>query len=671
LILPGRRIYPFEHPHRPNHRTPSLKSRFPALAGFEASDSFGRQIVLAAAACAFVDLLLGNLLLARGLDLTVAHTAAFAGAAATALVLSVRPSPAAGAWVGWGRRSLTIAAVVTLSYLLRAALVTGLADEAGWSPEAAFLPGVVVATLVNALGVSLSLHPADRVTPFGWPAVSVGLIVCALLMRVTFAGAIDLLPEESYYWAYTQDLDIGYLDHPPMVAWLIWLGTWLLGNDELGVRLPALACWAVTALFMFQLARNLYDRATGIQVLLLVSVLPAYFSAGFVMTPDAPLLAAWAGCLYYLERALVARQRMAWLGAGVCLGIGLLSKYTIALLGPAALVYLLLAGTLWNQLRRPEPYVAVALAILVFSPVIAWNASHEWASFRFQGPERWTGPAEFSLHQLVGYVLLLLTPFGLVGIIAAFVAVAPSATARGGRPADPRTRFALVFTLLPLAIFLLHALHGQTKLNWTEPVWLAALPLLASQITARIRWGSGGWSLFGQRLWFSIAIACLLTYGVCLHYIQIGLPGFHLKGSMSVPVAWEEMAEIIDRIDRQVATETGAEPLVVGMDKYFTSSQYAFYDPDGDGFTATSGRHLFGGSSLMWAYWHPALAASGRNVVLIAFSPARLAHERISCHFQRVSPITKHWITKHGRLPVHFYARVGYDYDPDGSGCET
>jgi dolichol-phosphate mannosyltransferase len=47
----------------------------------------------------------------------------------------------------------------------------------------------------------------------------------------------ELLPEEAYYWNYSRHLDIGYLDHPPMVAWLIRLGTMVFGQNEFGVRI--------------------------------------------------------------------------------------------------------------------------------------------------------------------------------------------------------------------------------------------------------------------------------------------------------------------------------------------------------------------------------------------------------------------------------------------------
>ena len=153
------------------------------------------------------------------------------------------------------------------------------------------------------------------------------------MLKLIFMGCVNLIPEEAYCWNYAQRLDWGYLDHPPMVAWLIWLSTSLFGKSELSVRLPAYVCWILAAIFMFRLTLNLYDRPAAFRTILLLAVLPIYFGLGFFMTPDAPLYAAWAGCLYFLERALIARESPSMVGVGTCMGLGMLSKYTIALLG--------------------------------------------------------------------------------------------------------------------------------------------------------------------------------------------------------------------------------------------------------------------------------------------------------------------------------------------------
>jgi len=83
----------------------------------------------------------------------------------------------------------------------------------------------------------------------------------------------------------------------------------------------------------------------------------------------------------------------------------MLSKYTIALLGPAAIVFTSLDSGSRESYRRPEPYLAVFIAILIFTPVLYWNMSHDWASFAFQGPHRWSGSHEFALHLLLGTAL--------------------------------------------------------------------------------------------------------------------------------------------------------------------------------------------------------------------------------------------------------------------------
>ena len=67
---------------------------------------------------------------------------------------------------------------------------------------------------------------------------------------------------KAYYWAYGKNLDFSYLDHPPMVAWLIRISTSLLGNSELAVRIPSNLCSLVALIYLFALTNNLYGRAT-------------------------------------------------------------------------------------------------------------------------------------------------------------------------------------------------------------------------------------------------------------------------------------------------------------------------------------------------------------------------------------------------------------------------
>ena len=182
----------------------------------------------------------------------------------------------------------------------------------------------------------------------------------SLLLRLIYVGMAELFPDEAYYWNYAQHMDLSFYDHPPMVAWLIWLGTSIFGNSEFGVRFGAFCCGLITMGYMYALARNLYDRSTAIRTVLLLAVLPFYFATGAVMTADAPLVAAWAATLYYMERALIAIAP-AWLGMGIAFGLGILSKYTLGLLGLSALIFVIVdpAARRWLAALTPtlQPYL--------------------------------------------------------------------------------------------------------------------------------------------------------------------------------------------------------------------------------------------------------------------------------------------------------------------------
>ena len=557
--------------------------------------------------------------------------------------------------------------VCILALFLRGAVLAVLTDAAGWSPRIAIFFAIASAALVNFVGSAFFVFPPQIARTTGtirWRVFALCVVLYSLLLRLAFMGVINLLPEEAYYWSYAQHMDIGYLDHPPMVAWLIWLGTHLLGNREIGVRLPALLAWLFSSFFMYKLGRNLFGKTAGFVSLLFIAALPVYFGFGFFMTPDVPLCAAWAGGLYFLERALVNRQSRAWIGAGVCLGLGMLSKYTIALLVPAAGFFILLDKQSRHWLRRPEPFLALLLALILFSPVILWNAMNDWASFVFQGARRWSGSPKMSLHLLIGSVFILLTPVGVIGCISALLPQGLK-TSLSGRETGPSRQwlFSLLFTVIPLSVFILHSLRQDPKLDWTGPIWLALLPLMAFRLFAEARHSIiDRLGQFCARVWRPTVVLLLLFYGGGFYYLYAGLPGLSPIKAMKLPVAWREMGKEVQTLRQQVRAETGNDPVIVGLDPYFISSELSFYLPGGNTNGHVSGQHLFGMKSVMWKRWMPASAMTGKAVMVIKFEPVELSARPLEEHFERLGPIDDRWIKKNGRVVGRFYYRIGYGF---------
>ncbi|MFH0727164.1 MAG: glycosyltransferase family 39 protein [Pseudomonadota bacterium] len=659
-----------------------------------------------------------ELLFSNGVEVGAAHTTSFVAATLINYRLTSRWAFAHGNASDAGSKTrghLSFLMIALLAVFMRGGVLASLTRISGWPVYAAILGAIGASAGVTYLGRGFLVFPRDvagNQTSIRWRIFALGVVGYSLLLRCAYLGPPELLHEEAYYWNYAQHLDIGYLDHPPMVAWIIHLGTMVFGNTEFGVRIGAYVCWLVTAFFSFNLTYRNFNTATAFRALILIAALPIFFGVGILMTPDAPLIASWSGTLYFLYRALMDEKRPAWLGAGICLGLGMLSKYTIALLGPATLLFLLIDRRSRHWFLKPNPYLAAGIALALFSPVIIWNFHHEWASFMFQGPQRIADKFSFSLHELVASVLFLLTPTGFAAAFSILIfkkecqanfhlrdsgySGMPVTKGRPTRFSKPsryfetnssgiseissthhtthsKSRaftFALVFMLVPLSVFLTFSLSKSIKLNWTGPLWLSLIPFIAHYMAPDT--GSLSPRLFRlvQRAWPVTIAASLLFYGASLHYLSLGLPGLSYPNNFPL-VGCRDLGRQIERIEDDLELTSGEEPLVVGMDKYRIASLLAFYRPEmalsdksapKESVTGTAGCHLFGGNSLMYRYWFPEKTNENRVMILVGSKRSDLEGSNIPSRVREMGTIQKLVVRKNGK-PVgnYFYVLVkGY-----------
>ena len=624
----------------------------------------------------FVDLLVFKALLALGAAPTTAHLASFCVATVSNYYLNSRWAFAESSRADRGRGSkiyMRFFTVCLLALAIRGGVLAGASGSFGMPPQVAILYAIGAAAIVSYLGSAFFVFPSanPRVpNDIRWRVAAIGVASYVCVLRLMFLGLADLLPQEAYYWNYSQHLDIGYLDHPPMVAWLIWVGTSVFGNNEFGVRIAAWLAWFATAFFSFRLTHRQFGKSAAFVSLLLVAALPFYFATGFFMTPDAPLVAAWAGTLYFLERALIGDRRNAWWGVGICIGLGMLSKYTIALLVPAMLLFMLADTRARTWLKQPEPYLAAVLALLIFSPVIYWNLENGLASFAFQSTQRMEASFRFSLPMLIADAATLLTPPGLIAAGAALWArhrrVSTDPT---DEDAQRISRFILVFTLMPLAVFIAFSLTRGVKLNWTGPLWLAVLPAISAAILS-VAERSSGFELRMRRVWVATLAVSPVVYGLMLNYLVLGVPGLGYAVSLpGAPVAWSEFGREAAGLKLEVKQATGDEPLMIGLDTYNVASQLAFYGNDGgDGTTNSVGRGILGMNSLMYEYWYRAEPLRGRPAVMFAFKRSQIVDPALANQFTTLSDPMELDVTKGGKPAGRFYYRIGYDFQGPGPG---
>ncbi len=458
------------------------------------------------------------------------------------------------------------------------------------------------------------------------------------------------------------------------MGWVVWLFTVVLGDSEFAVRLGAFLCWFVGGYYCYRLTKRIFDGSVARDALLLYGLLPYFFGVGFFMLPDSLLAACWAGSLYFIYRFLIDEKPAAALAAGFFLGLGLLSKYTIVLLAAAALLFLLADRRSRRLLTRPHVYMSAFLAALVFMPVIVWNARSRWASFTFQGVERVSGIFDFNLLQLLGSLLVLLTPTGVLAILAIVInrkLFESHLSTIPGDGGERKYRLLMLLAGLPFSVFLFFSLFRLTKLHWTGPLWIALLPLMARLMSPLDGLKGAGMPVFGRRPWKITLVTLALLYGGILQYMSVGLPGVPYPVNW-VGFGWRELSSQIEGLVNVIENQTGQRPHVVGMNKDQVNSWLAFYrgrtNPHSSGrrtnsgAAETGGRHLFGGHSNMYRYWFPPPSLEGKTLILVGQQPSDLVGLHIDNHTRCRGEVRELTVDRDGQVIRRLHYRVVEGY---------
>ncbi len=452
------------------------------------------------------------------------------------------------------------------------------------------------------------------------------LIVGFTLLRLLLAATLPLLPQEAYYWTWSRHLAPGYFDHPPLATYSIWLTTTLFGSTVFGVK-SAAVLWALGwNLLWARLVLDMFgDRRLAFWSLLALNLTLLYEVYGVGPTPDGPLLFGWIGTVWAVWRAGSSGRARWWLAAGVFAGLALLGKYSAVLLLPVVLLYLAGAPTQRHWLRRPGPWLAMLLAAAMFTPVLWWNADHQWASFAFQGSHRVAGMAAFKPRfflVLLGTQLLLVTPY-LFGL--SLVALWRSARAWWRGAIDDRSRLLLLSAAVPLLIFTAVSFRSNAKLNWLAPAWWSLIILGMHHLLQRPRvarelaWGLG-----------SSAAMLLLAFGVAV------TPNLPLVGDMNSWSGWQQTAQHVDRIV-QAERAQGREVFVFSPN-YKISSLLRFYLP---GQPRTYAQDIYGARALQYDYFELGSRLQGASGILVVSdqSQSALDLKRLAPYFDKVEHV--------------------------------
>ena len=465
------------------------------------------------------------------------------------------------------------------------------------------------------------------------------ILSISFVLHLFCIDAGSLLVEEAYYWNYAQHLDFSYLDHPPMVAILIRTFTSLLGHHEYSVRSASLFCWLGTAFFSYRLTALMQEQAAKYTILLLAT-LPFFFFQSIIITPDVPLLTCWSAALYYLYRCLVLNETNAWYWAGVWLGLGMLSKYTICLVGLATIMYMLYVPPARQWFFRKEPYLSAVISLLFFTPVLYWNATHQWVSFIFQSSRRFSTTTPISIHHLIWITLFYITPLGILGLWQLSLRKQVVLSNKNS------TTYLQLFIIIPLGFFALFSLNHEVNFNWIGPIFLALLPWLSLIINTMSN---------QKRQWIATMFILLLVYTSVLLAISYNKSEQIQQKLFIKIIDWEQLVKQFNALATRYEEKTHLPTLFVPLDKYPIASELAFYQTklSKQGIINKAyeiiGADLFNRESLMYRYWSKKEHASGKMLILISKELWRFNDPEVANHITAQSAPTAIWSVGQGK----------------------
>ena len=396
-------------------------------------------------------------------------------------------------------------------------------------------------------------------------------------LRLFLGRQIELSPDETYYYQWSQRLDWAYYSKGPGVALAIRAGTALLGPTELGVRLLSPLLALGTSLLIFGMARRLYGESVATWSVLMINFTPIFNVGGVVMTIDPLSIFFWASALWAFWLALERSPKFTlyWPLAGLCMGLGFLGKYTNAMELLSVVLVLGFTAKFQREFVRLGFWIMLGVFLLAVAPPMLWNANHGWITVEHL---RSRGGLDdgFQFHPLaflefMGAQFGVYSPLIFGGMLGALWWGCKDARV------DFRSKFLVAFALPLLAMYSVLALKKPGEPNWTAPAFVSLGILtaaywhgLAERHLAARRFVV--WAL-GMGIFMSLAVVntdAVRQLGIPWKYKRD--PGGRLRG-------WQSVAIAVDDLRHKMEKETGKPLFLIGK-KYQTASSLAFYLPD-------------------------------------------------------------------------------------------
>jgi len=516
------------------------------------------------------------------------------------------------------------------------------------------LPMFFIAAIVAFSRIYVGVHyPSDVIAGVAWGGIVAGVVLLLhkwsserfkekpyatiffiSLLALTFfryyyivTGPLDLSPDEAHYWEWSRRLDLSYYSKGPVIAYLIALTTWLMGDTVFAVRFFAPIFLALSSFFVYKLAMELFpslpqgikERVACVAGILL-QITPLFATYGVLMTIDSPFIFFWTLSLYLFWKAVNGQKAedknlrrleddekievkkirsfegkktqktlfnltsqflnfstsrfpnskfQTWLLLGITIGLGLLTKYTMAFFYICAFLFIIFHKEQRAWLKRKETYIALVLSLLIFSPVIIWNSAHNWVTVKHTvGQAHVVEGIKISLKHFFEFIG---SQIGIVTPLLFFIVIYGAIRNYSSQLTAHSSRFLFWFWVPILGLYFLKSLQGKVQANWAMPAYVTAFIAATDFFLKKDALKRGLKILLSAAMFVAFLVTAVSHYPEFLNLSVKMDPTSRLRG-------WKELGIKAEEVYNSIKASKNKNVFVFS-DKYQVASELAFYMP--------------------------------------------------------------------------------------------
>ena len=301
-------------------------------------------------------------------------------------------------------------------------------------------------------------------------------LVLLTVIPAVFYRALPLDTIETIMWSHP--FSMGNAKHPPLAAWLAGIFTVTFAHTDFAMYLLSQVMIVVGFAYMYRLGKFFFSTEKAVFSVILLSTIIFYTFDSAKFNVNLPHMALWPMMTFYCCRAVKNDRMTDWLLLGACSALSVLSKFFGFALLLALFLFVATGRETRKYFRRPGPYAAFAVFLLLLAPYIVWLVRNDFPPFTYLAgrvnEERLDPVANFmtilgeSLYPLAMPLLLLwLTMDHPVRSLLEF------RLKKDLRPSDPvAARLALCVQFTPIVLLTLLAGTGMAiDSMWAYPVY--------------------------------------------------------------------------------------------------------------------------------------------------------------------------------------------------------